>query len=171
MRRAAVSVPANIAEGFSKRTIDKARFMNIAQGSLEELRYYFISRVILVHASRLGLDDVDDVASAGAYVMTLLSPISWLLTPDMSVIIIGAGHNGLTTAFYLARAGLKPLVLERRPMVGGGAITEEIAPGFHCPTLAHAIGPLRPSVVRDMRLAARGVEFIAPDPRLVSLCA
>ena len=87
----------------------------------------------------------------------------------MSVIIIGAGVNGLTTAFYLARAGLKPLVLERRPMVGGGAITEEIAPGFHCPTLAHAIGPLRPSVVRDMRLAARGVEFIAPDPRLVSL--
>ena len=87
----------------------------------------------------------------------------------MSVIIIGAGINGLTTAFYLAKAGLKPLVLERRSMVGGGAITEEIAPGFQCPTLAHAIGPLRPSVVRDMRLAARGVEFIAPDPRLVSL--
>ena len=87
----------------------------------------------------------------------------------MSIIIIGAGVNGLTTAFYLARAGLKPLVLERRPIVGGGAITEEIAPGFQCPTLAHAIGPLRPSVVRDMRLADRGVEFIAPDPRLVSL--
>jgi phytoene dehydrogenase-like protein len=87
----------------------------------------------------------------------------------MSVIIIGAGHNGLTTAFYLARAGLKPLVLERRPVVGGGAITDEIAPGFRCPTLAHAIGPLRPSVVRDMRLESRGVEFISPDPRLVSL--
>ena len=87
----------------------------------------------------------------------------------MSVIIIGAGVNGLTTAFYLARAGLKPLVLERRAVVGGGAITEEIAPGFRCPTLAHAIGPLRPSIVRDMRLGARGVEFIAPDPRLLSL--
>ena len=87
----------------------------------------------------------------------------------MSVIVIGAGHNGLTTAFYLARAGLKPLVLERRPVVGGGAITDEIAPGFRCPTLAHAIGPLRPSVVRDMRLESRGVEFISPDPRLVSL--
>ena len=87
----------------------------------------------------------------------------------MSVIVVGGGHNGLTTAFYLARAGLKPLVLERRPMVGGGAITGEIAPGFRCPTLAHAIGPLRPSVVRDMRLESRGVEFIAPDPRLVSL--
>jgi phytoene dehydrogenase-like protein len=87
----------------------------------------------------------------------------------MSVIIIGAGHNGLTTAFYLAKAGLKPLVLERRPGVGGGAITGEIAPGFRCPTLAHAIGPVRPSVVSDMRLAARGVEFVAPNPRLVVL--
>jgi phytoene dehydrogenase-like protein len=89
----------------------------------------------------------------------------------MSVIIIGAGHNGLTTAFYLAKAGLKPLVLEGRATVGGGAVTEEIAPGFRCPTLAHAIGPLRPSVVRDMRLDARGVAFVAPDPRLVTLSA
>ena len=87
----------------------------------------------------------------------------------MSVIIIGAGPNGLTTAFYLAKAGLKPLVLERRPVVGGGAITADLAPGFRCPTLAHAIGPLRPSIVRDMRLESRGVEFITPDPRLVSL--
>ena len=87
----------------------------------------------------------------------------------MSVIIVGAGPNGLTTAFYLAKAGLKPLVLERRPVVGGGAITEDLAPGFRCPTLAHAIGPLRPSIVRDMRLESRGVEFITPDPRLVSL--
>ena len=85
------------------------------------------------------------------------------------VVIIGSGANGLTAAYYLAKAGLKPLVLERRAVVGGGAITEEIAPGFRCPTLAHTVGPMRPEIVRDMRLAARGVEFIAPDPRLVSL--
>ncbi len=85
------------------------------------------------------------------------------------VVIIGAGHNGLTAAFYLARAGLKPLVLERRPVVGGAATTEEIAPGFRAPSLAHAIGPLRSSVVRDMRLDSRGIEFIRPDPRLVAL--
>jgi phytoene dehydrogenase-like protein len=84
-------------------------------------------------------------------------------------VIIGAGHNGLTTAFYLAKAGLKPLVLERRAVVGGCAINEEIAPGFIGPTLAHAIGPLRPSVVRDMQLASRGAEMINPDPRLVAL--
>lgn len=85
------------------------------------------------------------------------------------VVIIGAGHNGLTTAFYLAKAGLKPLVLERRSIVGGAAVTEEIAPGFKGPSLAHAIGPLRPSLVRDMRLEHRGVEFVRPDPRLIAL--
>jgi len=85
------------------------------------------------------------------------------------VVIVGAGHNSLTTAFYLARAGVKPLVLERRSIVGGAAATEELAPGFRCPSLAHAIGPLRPSIVRDMRLEQRGVEFVRPDPRLVAL--
>jgi phytoene dehydrogenase-like protein len=86
-----------------------------------------------------------------------------------SAVVIGAGHNGLTAAFYLAKAGLKPLVVERRSVVGGAAVTEEIAPGYRCPTLAHATGPLRASVVRDMELARRGVEFVQPDPRLVAL--
>jgi phytoene dehydrogenase-like protein len=53
------------------------------------------------------------------------------------VIIVGGGHNGLVTAFYLAKAGFKPLVLERRAQVGGAAITEEFHPGFRCSTLAH----------------------------------
>lgn len=85
-------------------------------------------------------------------------------------IIIGAGHNGLTTAFYLAKAGHKPLVLEAREVIGGAGIVEEFARGFRGPTLAHAIGPLRQSVVRDMGLG-RSVEFITPDPRLVALAA
>jgi phytoene dehydrogenase-like protein len=83
-------------------------------------------------------------------------------------VIIGAGHNGLTTAFYLAKAGHKPLVLEARGLVGGAGIVEEFAPGFRGPTLAHATGPLRESAVRDLGLR-RSVEFIAPDPRLVAL--
>jgi phytoene dehydrogenase-like protein len=91
------------------------------------------------------------------------------MNPALPVLVIGAGHNGLTTAFYLAKGGLKPLVLERRSVVGGAAITGEIAPGIACPTLAHAIGPLRASVVRDMQLARRGVEFLHPDPRLIAL--
>src|SRR5262245_14277586 len=83
-------------------------------------------------------------------------------------VIIGAGHNGLVTAFYLAKAGLKPLVLEARATVGGAAITEEIAPGYRCPALAHSIGPMRPSIVADMQLAQR-VDFLRPDPRLAAL--
>jgi phytoene dehydrogenase-like protein len=86
----------------------------------------------------------------------------------LPIIIIGAGHNGLVTAFYLAKAGCKPLVLERRGVVGGASVTEEIAPGHKCPILAHATGPLRPSIVRDMNLERR-VEFLRPDPRLVAL--
>lgn len=85
-----------------------------------------------------------------------------------TVIIIGSGHNGLVAAFYLARAGYRPLVLERRPVVGGASITEEIAPGHRVPALAHATGPLRPSIVRDMQLSRR-VEVLQPDPRLVAL--
>jgi phytoene dehydrogenase-like protein len=66
---------------------------------------------------------------------------------------------------------MKPIVLERRPVVGGSATTEEIAPGYSCPTLTHALGPLRPSVIRDMRLEKHGVEFMRPDPRLVAFGA
>ena len=85
------------------------------------------------------------------------------------VLIIGAGHNGLTTAFYLARAGFHPLVLERRPIVGGVATTEEIAGGVRGPALAHTLGPLRREIVRDMRLVERGVRFIEPDPAAIAL--
>ena len=86
------------------------------------------------------------------------------------VVIIGAGHNGLITAFYLAKAGLKPLVLERRPQAGGCAITDEFHPGFRCSTLAHATGPIRPDVVSDMNLAAHGLKTYLPDVRVLSLC-
>lgn len=85
------------------------------------------------------------------------------------VIIIGGGHNGLVTAFYLAKAGLKPLVLERRGQPGGAAITEEFHPGFRCSILAHSAGPLRSDVVRDMRLEKHGLKLINPDIAVASL--
>src|SRR5712675_1940232 len=85
------------------------------------------------------------------------------------IVIIGGGHNGLVTAFYLAKAGFKPLILERRPQVGGAAITDEFHPGFRCSTLAHNTGPLRADVVRDMQLQAHGLQFTTPDVNTVSL--
>lgn len=89
--------------------------------------------------------------------------------PD--VVIIGAGPNGLIAAAYLARAGLAPLVLERRPVVGGRLVTEEIHPGFRCPTVLHTAGPLHPDVVSDLKLEAHGFRAIEPEVRLLTLLA
>jgi phytoene dehydrogenase-like protein len=85
------------------------------------------------------------------------------------IVIIGGGHNGLVTAFYLAKAGFKPLVLERRSQVGGAAITDEFHPGFRCSTLAHSAGPVRPDIVRDMQLEKHGANFITPDACVTAL--
>jgi phytoene dehydrogenase-like protein len=91
------------------------------------------------------------------------------MAASYDVVIIGAGHNGLVTAFYLAKAGLKPLVLERRESVGGCAITEEFHPGFKISRLAHATWPLHPSVVDDMALARHGLKTYKPDVQVLSL--
>jgi len=85
------------------------------------------------------------------------------------VIIIGGGHNGLVTAFYLAKAGFKPLVLERRAQTGGAAITEEFSPGFRCSTLAHSAGPLLPEIVSDMQLARHGLKLVTPEVAVTAL--
>ncbi len=74
-------------------------------------------------------------------------------------VVIGAGHNALTAAFYLARAGRRPLVLEQADTVGGGAKTAEIAPGFLCPFLSHE-EHLSARVARDMNLSSLGVEWL-----------
>src|SRR5436853_267237 len=90
---------------------------------------------------------------------------------SFKTVIIGAGHNGLVAACYLAKAGLKPLVLERRRIVGGACITEEIHPDFRCSTLAHNAGPLLPQIIKDLQLKRHGLEFIKPSSRLCSLNA
>jgi phytoene dehydrogenase-like protein len=85
------------------------------------------------------------------------------------IVIIGGGHNGLVTAFYLAKAGYRPLVLERRPQVGGAAITDEFHPGFRCSTLAHTAGPIRPDIVRDLKLEKHGLRLITPEVSVTAL--
>src|ERR1700682_6270795 len=72
---------------------------------------------------------------------------------DTDVLIIGAGHNGLVCAFYLARAGLKVTMLERRDVVGGAAVTEEFHPGFRNSVASYTVSLLNPKVAADMDLA------------------
>ena len=81
-------------------------------------------------------------------------------------VIVGGGHNGLVAGFYLARAGLRTLVLERRPFVGGACNTEEFAPGFRASTGAYVLSMLRESIWHDMRLVQRGIVVDAAGPTL-----
>src|SRR3569833_2908791 len=76
------------------------------------------------------------------------------------ILIIGAGRNGLTCAFYLAKAGLKVRMLERRPIVGGAAVTEEFHPGFRNSTASYTVSLLQPKVIADMRLADYGYRVV-----------
>jgi len=85
------------------------------------------------------------------------------------IVIIGGGHNGLVAAFYLGKAGFKPLVIERREQVGGAAITDEFHPGFRCSTLAHSAGPIRPDIVRDLHLEKHGLKLIRPEVSVTAL--
>ncbi|MBX9811356.1 MAG: NAD(P)/FAD-dependent oxidoreductase [Burkholderiales bacterium] len=75
-------------------------------------------------------------------------------------LIVGGGHNGLTCACYLAGAGLKVRVLERRPVVGGAAVTEEFFPRFRNSTASYTVSLLHPTVIRDLRLAEHGLRII-----------
>jgi phytoene dehydrogenase-like protein len=98
-------------------------------------------------------------------------------SPIPDVLIIGAGHNGLTCACYLARAGLRVTVLERREVVGGAAVTEEFLPGFRNSLAAYTVSLLHPQVIRDLRLAEHGLTILerpmlnfAPRPDGGHLC-
>lgn len=81
-------------------------------------------------------------------------------------IVIGAGHNALVTAAYLGKAGLRTLVVERRERVGGAADTSELSPGARVPTVAHTVGRLRPTVVRDLQLRRHGLSLLSPIVRV-----
>ncbi len=84
-------------------------------------------------------------------------------------IVIGAGHNGLTAAAYLARAGWSVLVVEQRDVIGGATTTEEFYPGFRVDAFAHRMGPFSRRVFEDLRLATHGLEMVRPDPARLAL--
>src|ERR1043165_6184272 len=78
-------------------------------------------------------------------------------------IVIGGGHNGLTTAAYLAKAGKKVVVLERRHVLGGAAVTEEVFPGFKFSVCSYVVSLLRPEIIRDLDLPRHGLEILPLD--------
>jgi phytoene dehydrogenase-like protein len=86
------------------------------------------------------------------------------VSPRYDCVIVGAGHNGLVCAAYLARAGRKVLVLERRGLVGGACVTEELAPGYRCSTASYVISLLLPQIERDLRLAEFGYTVLPRSP-------
>lgn len=88
------------------------------------------------------------------------------MNENYDAIIVGGGHNGLTAAGYLAKAGLKTVVLERRDVVGGAAVTEEIHPGYRVSTISYSVSILRPEVIRDLELKQHGFETIRMDGSL-----
>ena len=84
-------------------------------------------------------------------------------------IVVGGGHNGLVCAAYLARAGLRTLIVERRGSAGGAVATAELVPGACVPLLAHTVGRLRGSIARELRLARHGLRLVQPAARVTSL--
>ncbi len=78
-------------------------------------------------------------------------------------VIIGGGHNGLVSAAYLARAGLTTLVLERRHVLGGAAVTEEVFPGFRFSVASYVVSLLRPEIIRDLELPRHGLRILPLD--------
>ena len=82
---------------------------------------------------------------------------------------LGGGHNGLVNAAYLARAGKKVLVLERRHLVGGSAVTEEINPGFKYTVCSYVVSLLRPEIIRDLQLARYGLEILPLESTVTPL--
>src|SRR6201982_4124186 len=85
------------------------------------------------------------------------------MSSKYDVVVIGGGHNGLVNAAYLARAGKKVLVCERRHVLGGAAVTEEVFPGFKFSVASYVVSLLRPEIIRELDLPSNGMEILPLD--------
>jgi phytoene dehydrogenase-like protein len=107
------------------------------------------------------------VSSLATCIASIAGPIGWpgvetvaMAESARDVVLIGGGHNGLVCATYLAKAGLKVTVLERRPVLGGAAVTEEFHPGFRNSVAAYTVSLLQPKVIADLDLHAHGLRIV-----------
>jgi phytoene dehydrogenase-like protein len=85
------------------------------------------------------------------------------MAESYDAIVIGAGHNGLVCAAYLARAGLRTLVVERRGVLGGACVTEEVWPGYRVSTASYVMSLLQPKIIRELELPKFGFEVLPTD--------
>jgi phytoene dehydrogenase-like protein len=91
------------------------------------------------------------------------------MTAGFEVVVIGGGHNGLVTAAYLARAGKRVLVLERRHLVGGAAVSEQVFPGFTFSVFSYVVSLLRPEIIRDLDLPSHGLQILPLESTVTPL--
>jgi phytoene dehydrogenase-like protein len=133
---------------------DQAQEEPPQQRHQQDRRHDEIDRGQLLHEASVG--------QPRAALRSTLAPVQDARSAD--VVVIGAGHNGLVAAAYLARAGLRTLVVERREVIGGASVTEELWPGYRVSRGAYVAGLLRPCVVRELSLAEHGLRLLRRSP-------